>query len=129
MQRSIRVLVGCALISALAACVAPRPPHRRAPPPPPPPVVVRPPAPNPHEADLARFAQVDERIDSLNRRIDERVAQGYYPAPTGSSLHHRLDVIRQEMHDMAGQHDSGISADEQRVLNQELDSAARVIGN
>lgn len=129
MQRSIRVLVGCALISALAACVAPRPPHRRAPPPPPPPVVVRPPAPNPHEADLARYAQVDERIDSLNRRIDERVAQGYYPAPTGSSLHHRLDVIRQEMHDMAGQHDNGISADEQRMLNQELDSAARVIGN
>lgn len=130
MQRSIRVLVGCALISALAACVAPRPPHRRAPPPPPPPppVVVRP-APNPHEADLARYAQVDERIDSLNRRIDERVAQGYYPPPTGVSLHHRLDVIHQEMHDMAGQHDGGISADEQRVLNQELDSAARVIGN
>jgi len=131
MQRSIRVLAGCALISALAACVAPRPPHRRAPPPPPPPpVVVRPaPTPNPHEADLARYAQVDERIDSLNRKIDERVAQGYYPPPTGGSLHHRLDVIHQEMRDMAGQHEGGISADELRVLNQELDSAARVIGN
>ncbi|MBU6488547.1 MAG: hypothetical protein KGQ57_12065 [Burkholderiales bacterium] len=131
MQRSIRVLVGCALISALAACVAPRPAHRRAPPPPPPPpVVVRPaPTPNPHEADLARYAQVDERIDSLNHRIDERVSQGYYPPPTGSALHHRLDVIHQEMHDMAAQHEGGISADEQRVLNQELDSAARVIGN
>ena len=129
MQRSIRVLVGCALISALAACVAPRPPqHRRVPPPPPPPAapVVR---PNPHEADLARYAQVDERIDSLNRKIDERVAQGYYPPPTGGSLHHRLDVIHQEMRDMAGQHEGGISADELRVLNQELDSAARVIGN
>ena len=129
MQRSIRVLVCCALISALAACVAPRPPHhRRVPPPPPPPPapVVR---PNPHEADLARYAQVDERIDSLNRRIEERVTQGYYPKLTGGSLHHRLDVIHQEMHDMSDQHEGGLSADEQRVLNQELDNAARAIGN
>jgi hypothetical protein len=127
MQRSIRVLVCCALISALAACVAPRHPHRRVPPPPPPPApVVR---PNPHEADLARYAQVDERIDSLNRRIDERVSQGYYGRLTGGSLHHRLDVIHQEMHDMAAQHEGGLSVDEQRVLNQELDSAGRAIGN
>ncbi|CAB3698873.1 hypothetical protein [Trinickia soli] len=133
MQRSIRVLVCCALMSALAACVAPRPPHRRVPPPPPPPPVVRP-VPNPpnvvpHEADMARYAQVEERIDSLHRRIDERVNQGYYPRPAGGSLHHRLDVIHQELHDMADQHEGGLSADEQRVLNQELDGATRAIGN
>lgn len=126
MQRSIRALVYCALISVLAACVVARPPHRRAPPPPPPPPpVVR---PNPHEAELARRAEVDERIDNLSRRIDERVAQGYYPPPTGAGLHHRLDVIRQETSDMAGQHGGGLSSDEQRVINQELDGAARAIG-
>jgi hypothetical protein len=133
MQRSIRALVCCVFALALAACVAPRPPRRHVPPPPP---VVRPapapapaPTPNPHEADLARYAQVDERIDSLHRRIDERVSQGYYPAPTGGALHHRLDVIHQEMRDMSGQHEGGLSADEQRVLYQELEAAARVIGN
>jgi hypothetical protein len=43
-------------------------------------------------------------------------------------LHHRLDVIRQEAHDMAAQHGGGLSAEEQRVLNQELDNAAHAIG-
>lgn len=130
MHRLTRALAYCALVCTLAACVAtrPAPRHRRAPPPPPPPppVVVR---PNPHEAELARRAQADERIDTLNRRIDERVDQGYYPPPTGSGLHHRLDVIRQEISDMGAQHGGGLSADEQRVIYQELDSAARVIGN
>lgn len=145
MHRPIRALVCCALISALAACVAPRPPRRHAPPPPPPPPVTAPPAttapppaaaptppvvrPNPHEAEMARFGQVDERIDNLNRRIDERVSQGYYPPPTGNAFRHRLDVIRQEMGDMAAQHDGGLSPGEQRILNQELDGAARAIGN
>jgi len=133
MPRPIRALVCCALISALAACVAPRPPRRHVPPPPPPPPVVTPAPPvvrpNPHEAEMARFGQVDERIDNLNRRIDERVSQGYYPPPTGNAYHHRLDVIRQEMGDMAAQHDGGLSAGEQRILNQELDGAARAIGN
>jgi len=126
MQRSIRALVYCALVSMLAACAVSPPPRRRAPPPPPPPPVVR---PNPHEAELARRAQVDERIDNLNRRIDERVSQGYYPPPTGAGLHHRLDVIHQEISDMAAQHGGGLSGDEERVSNQELDGAARAIGN
>lgn len=125
MQRLIRALAYCALVCTLAACVATRPPprHRR---PPPPPAANR---PNPHEAELARRAQADERIDTLNRRIDERVNQGYYSTPTGNGLHHRLDVIRQEISDMGAQHGGGLSADEQRVIYQELDSAARVIGN
>lgn len=139
MYRPIRALACCALIALLAACAAPRPPRRHPPPPPPPsspppavvtpvptPPVVR---PNPHEADMARFGQVDGRIDNLNRRIDERVNQGYYPPATGSALHHRLDVIRQEMGDMSSQHDGGLSPGEQRILNQELDGAARAIGN
>ncbi|WP_206950633.1 hypothetical protein [Trinickia acidisoli] len=128
MQRSIRALVCCALVSALAACVVtPPPPHRHPPPPPPPPPpTVR---PNPHDAELARRAQIDERIDNLSRRIDAHVSQGYYPPPTGGALHHRLDVIRQETNDMAGQHGGGLSGDEQRLLNQELDGAARAIGN
>ncbi len=116
MQRFIRALAGCALVSPLAACVVAPPQPAPAP------------HPNPHEIADQRLSQVDGRIDNLSRRIDAHVNQGYYPPPQGGALHHRLDVIRQEAHDMAAQHGGGLSGDEQRVLNQELDSAAHAIG-
>lgn len=135
MPRMIRALAACALISALAACVAPRPPRKPHAPPPPPPSQSQPrpapastPAPPPRDIGLDRLDQVDSRIDILHRRIDARVDKGFYPQPQGDSLHHRLDVIREEAHDMAAQHGGGVSADEQRVLNQELDGASRIIG-
>jgi hypothetical protein len=117
MQRLIRALAGAALAASLAACVV-------SPPPPPPPA----PHPNQHDIAVERLNQVYGRIDNLHRRIDAHVNQGYYPPPQGAQLHHRLDVIRQEAHDMAAQHGGGLSPDEQRVLNQELDGAAHAIG-
>ncbi|HEV3422387.1 MAG TPA: hypothetical protein VG105_01120 [Paraburkholderia sp.] len=116
MQRFIRALAGCALVSSLAACVVS--------PPPPPPA----PHPDAHEIAEQRLRQVYGRIDNLSHRIDAHVNQGYYPPPQGGSLHHRLDVIGQEARDMAAQHGGGLSGDEQRVLNQELDGAAHAIG-
>ncbi|PRX99140.1 MULTISPECIES: hypothetical protein [unclassified Paraburkholderia] len=115
MPRTIRALAACALLSSLAACVvAPQPQPA--------------PRPNPQQIADQRLHQVEGRIDNLSRRIDNRVNQGYYPPPQGAALHHRLDVIRQEAHDMAAQHGGGLSGDEQRVLNQELDNAAHAIG-
>ena len=116
MQRFTRALAALALVSSLAACVV-------SPPPPPPP-----PHPDQHQIAIQRLNQVYGRIDNLSRRIDNHVNQGYYPPPQGGALHHRLDVIRQEAHDMAAQHGNGLSGDEQRVLNQELDNAAHAIG-
>jgi hypothetical protein len=113
MSRTIRALAACAMLGSLAACVATPPP---------------PPRPNPQQIADKRLHQVDGRIDNLGRRIDNHVNQGYYPPPQGAALHHRLQVIRQEAHDMAAQHGGGISADEQRVLNGELDNAAHAIG-
>jgi hypothetical protein len=115
MPRTICAIAACALLSSLAACVvAPQPA----------------PAPRPSPQQIAdqRLHQVDGRIDNLGRRIDNHVNQGYYPPPQGDALHHRLEVIRQEAHDMAAQHGGGLTADEQRVLNQELDNAAHAIG-
>ncbi|HZZ12084.1 MAG TPA: hypothetical protein VFE79_15460 [Paraburkholderia sp.] len=115
MHRTIRALTACALLSSLAACVvAPQPA----------------PAPRPSPQQIAdqRLHQVEGRIDNLSRRIDKHVNQGLYPPPQGGALHHRLDTIRQEAHDMAAQHGGGLSGDEQRVLNQELDNAAHAIG-
>jgi hypothetical protein len=116
LRHALRLVAAGALVSTLAACVVNEP----APP--------RPAGPNPHEAAVDRLHQVDGRIDNLSHRIDAHVNQGYYPPPQGSALHHRLDTIRGEAHDMAAQHGGGISPDEQRVLNQELDTAARAIG-
>ncbi|MEX3964376.1 hypothetical protein AB4Y42_19535 [Paraburkholderia sp. EG286B] len=119
--RALSLIAAGALVSTLAACVVnQQPAHHPAAPPPP--------GPNPHEVAVDRLHQVDSRIDNLGHRIDMRVSQGYYPPPQGSALHHRLDTIRGEAHDMAAQHGGGISPDEQRVLNEELDTAARAIG-
>jgi hypothetical protein len=115
MSRIARALAASALVSTLAACVVNQPP-------PPPP------GPNPHQIAVERLHQVDGRIDNLSHRIDVHVNQGYYPPPQGGALHHRLDEIRGEAHDMAAQHGGGLSGDEQRVLNQELDQAAHAIG-
>ncbi len=115
MSRMLRALAATALVSTLAACVVTPPPPEH-------------PGPTPHEIALQRLHQVDGRIDNLSRRIDAHVNQGLYPPPQGGALHHRLDVIRNEAHDMAGQHGGGLSSDEQRVLNQELDGAAHAIG-
>ena len=111
MQRIVRALGCCALVSSLAACVVA--PQQTA--------ALR---FNPHELAVQRLEQVDGRINEMNRRVDVRVNQGYYPPPAGGELHHRLDTVRHEAHDMAAQHGGGLSGDEQRVLNQELDATA-----
>ncbi|HVE09801.1 MAG TPA: hypothetical protein VNE00_21270 [Paraburkholderia sp.] len=114
MHRIVRALGCCALVSSLAACVV-APQQSAAP------------RLNPHEVAVQRLDQVDGRINAMNHRIDTRVNQGYYPPPAGGELHHRLETIHHEAHDMAAQHGGGLSGDEQRVLNQELDTASAAI--
>ncbi|ACC72172.1 hypothetical protein PPMP20_24995 [Paraburkholderia phymatum] len=117
MQFIVRAL-GCgALISSLAACVIS--PSKQ--------IAESHPSANPHEMAVHRLEQVDGRIDDMGRHIDARVNQGHYPPPEGAALHRRLDTIRQESHDMSAQHGGGLTGDEQRVLNQELDTASAAI--
>ena len=116
MQRIVRALGCCVLVSSLAACAVA--PQQTAEPRP---------APNPHEMAVHRLEQVDGRIDDMGRHIDARVNQGHTPPPDGAALHRRLDTIRHEAHDIAGQHGGGLTGDEQRVLNQELDTASAAI--
>lgn len=107
-----RMLAAGALLSMLAACAAPRHEH--------PPRTAR-------EIADTRLHQVDGRIDNLGHRIDTHVSDGHYPAQQGEALHHRLDVIHGEAHDMSARHGGGLTPDEQRVLNEELDTAAHAI--
>nr|WP_257829340.1 hypothetical protein [Burkholderia glumae] len=121
------------LVASLAACVVTPPPAKRPVPRPRPaqPAPVQPPPPPqpaPPPIGVERMNDILGRIDSLGRRIDTRVNGGDYPPPQGQALHRRLEVIRQEATDMGAQHGGGLTGDEQRVLNQELDTAARAIG-
>jgi len=104
-------LVACSTL--LAACVVAPPP---------------PPAPDPHIAAMRRAEQIEVRIDHESHSIDGHVAQGFYPPPQGARLHQRLAGIQQEEHDMAAQRGGGLSGEEQRALNQQLDATAQVIG-
>lgn len=83
--------------------------------------------PDPHTVAVQRREQIDRRIGNESRDIDNHVNQGYYPPPRGYDLHRRLDAIAQETRDMAAQHGGGLSADEQRALNQELDQLHHMI--
>jgi hypothetical protein len=116
MQRIVRALGCCALVSSLAACVV-EPQQAAAPRP----------GPNPHEVAMQRFGQVEGRIDNMSRHIDARVNQGYYPPREGDVLHRRLDTIRQQEREMAAQHGGGLSGDDQRTLNDELDTTSVAI--
>ena len=107
-----RMLAAGVLLSMLAACAAPRHEH---------------PARTSREIADTRLRQVDGRIDHLAHRIDTHVSEGRYPAPQGDALHHRLDVIHGEAHEMAGKHGGVLTPDEQRLLNEELDTAAHAI--
>jgi hypothetical protein len=126
MQRIVfaRIACGVAIALSMAACVVQPPAQRvvvepQSPPPPPP--------QDPHMAAIHRFEQIQSRVGELSHRIDDHVAQGFYPPPVGGDLHHRVDVIWQEARDMASQHGGGLSGEEHRTLNQELDGAAHAI--
>jgi hypothetical protein len=109
----------------LAGCVV-------APPPPPPQQMQQQMAPpqqqDPHAAALRRAEQVERRIEHESHSIDAHVNQGYYPPPRGNALHQRLDGIHRQARDMEAQFGGGLTGDEQRALNQELDDAHRMIG-
>jgi hypothetical protein len=91
--------------------------------------VVEQPAPpaarsDPHRQAVQRYGQVNSRIANEHRLIDSRVNQGYYPPPAGGGLHRRLDQVQREASGLASQHGGGLSGDEQRVLNEELNAIA-----
>lgn len=148
-------VLGALLAACASTPPAPPPPELAAPPshqttsptPSPTPVPVRPtprPAWHPHPASAPsataepapaqalspsreRMQQIDQRIDQLHHHIDAQVASGHIQTADADALHHRLDVIHQEADDMGAPHGNGLSADEQHVLGQELDTAAYAI--
>jgi len=113
-KTTLRYTVAAACAGLLSACVVTPPAPQ--------------PLPDPHIAGLHRAEQVQQRIEHEAHSIDAHVAQGYYPPPVGSRLHQQLAAIEQEERNMAAQHGGGLSGEEQRALNQELDATAHQIG-
>ena len=130
MNKALQCTFAAAATLILAGCVvAPPPPQRVQIQPPPPPMQEQPPPQqDPHAAALRRADQVERRIEHESHSIDAHVNQGYYPPPRGNALHQRLDGIHRQARDMEAQFGGGLSGDEQRALNQELDDAHRMIG-
>jgi len=118
-NKALQCTFAAAATLILAGCVV-------APPPPPPQQLQQ--QPDPHAAALRRAEQVERRIEHESHSIDAHVNQGYYPPPRGNALHQRLDGIHRQARDMEAQFGGGLSGDEQRALNQELDDAHHVIG-
>ncbi len=117
MKAIARYTALAACTSLLAACVVT-----------PPPPAYPAPEPDPHIAALHRAEQVQHRIEHESHAIDAHVAQGYYPPPQGYQLHQQLAAIEHEKQDMAAHHGGGLSGEEQRTLNEQLDATARNIG-
>lgn len=125
MKLHLRGLAATALVAALAGslagCIVP--PPRPAPPPQTRVIIEQ----DPHAQAIERRDQIEHRLANESREIDNHVNQGYYPPPHGYDLHRRLNAIAQESHDMEAQHGGGLSPDEQRALNQELDQMHQMI--
>lgn len=116
LRQTTRALLGAALISSLAACVVqPIQP------------VVREAPPDPHRIAIHRFEQVSARIDHMHRRIEHNVNVGYYPPPRAGMLHRRLDGIWHEAQNIAGHQAGGLSGEQQRQLNTQLDNLGEEI--
>ena len=114
MSDKFRLTLAAALAIPLFGCVTASPP---------PPLHA-----DPHTVALRRFGEIDHRIVEQSRRIDRNVNHGVYPPPRGGWLHQRVNAIRQEAYDMASLHAGGLTPDEQRALDQELDQTSREIG-
>jgi hypothetical protein len=128
-NKALQCTFAIAATLGLAGCVVAPPPQQQVQMQPPQQVQVQPPPQqDPHAAALRRAEQVERRIGHESHSIDAHVNQGYYPPPRGNALQQRLDGIHRQARDMESQFGGGLTGDEQRALNQELDDAHRIIG-
>jgi hypothetical protein len=78
--------------------------------------------------DHPRRAQVNERLENQNRRINQEVREGEITKGQAAQLHKEDHQIRQEERMMASQNGGHITKQEQRTLNQQENAVSRQIG-
>jgi hypothetical protein len=75
-----------------------------------------------------RRAEVNHRLGTQDRRIDQEVREGEMSHAEAAKLHRVDHKIRQEERDMASQNGSHISKREDYALNQQENRVSRQIG-
>lgn len=81
------------------------------------------------DKDHPRRAEVNERLENQNRRINQEVKEGEMSKAEAKKLHREDRQIRQEERDMASQNGGHITKPEQRTLNQQENAVSRQIGH
>jgi hypothetical protein len=80
------------------------------------------------EQNHPRRAQVNDRLQNQNRRIDHEVREGEIGRARAARLHRDDRQIRHEERIMASQDGGHITRLEQRTLNQQENRVSREIG-
>jgi hypothetical protein len=78
-------------------------------------------------ADHPRRAQVNNRLNRQNRRIDEGVKSGRLSHGQAKQLHEEDHAMRQQERSEAAEHGGHITKREQRQLNREENGSSRQI--
>ncbi|MEB0140768.1 MULTISPECIES: hypothetical protein [unclassified Undibacterium] len=76
-----------------------------------------------------RRAEVNQRLDNQNKRINKEVAEGEMSKGKAARLKKQDHQIRQEERDMASQDHGHISKQEQKTLNQQENAVSKKIGS
>ena len=76
-----------------------------------------------------RRAEVNQRLNNQNRRIDNKVKDGKMSRAEAGRLHHQDHQIRHEERAMASQNHGHITKQEQKTLNQQENGTSRRIRN
>jgi len=76
-----------------------------------------------------RRAEVNERLENQNARINKEVKEGEMSKAKAAKLHKEDHQIRQEERAMASQNGGHITKQEQQTLNQQENAVSKKIGN
>lgn len=75
-----------------------------------------------------RRAQVNERLDNQNKRINKEVAEGEMSKQQANGIKREDRQVRQEERSMASQNGGHITKQEQQTLNQQENAISKQIG-
>lgn len=78
--------------------------------------------------DHPRRAQVNERLNNQDKRINKEVKEGEITKKQAAKLHKKDRQIRKEERAMASQNGGHITKQEQKTLNQQENAVSKQIG-
>lgn len=81
------------------------------------------------QKDHPRRAEVNQRLEHQNTRINHKIKEGEMTRAQGAELKKEGRQIRQEERTMASQHDGHITKQEQKTLNQRENAVSKKIGH